>query len=147
MHTSTSKLTCHSVCNYCIWCFFARIADTSTGKIIGDQEFSVFLTPSSHAITENSWSTSTANPHIQIGILTSIHTMTENIKTAPLRHSCLELWISPTHKLERPVKLLVFAPLYTPTLSRKNRCWCYEKESEASNTYNTYTRRVGRYVL
>ena len=41
--------------------------------------------------------------------------MTENIKSAPLRHSYIELWISPTNKLERPVKLLVFAPLYTPT--------------------------------
>ena len=50
-----------------------------------------FSTPSSRAITENSWLTSTANPHIQIDILTSIHTMTENIKSAPLRHSCTEL--------------------------------------------------------
>ena len=75
----------------------------------------LFLTPSSRAITENSRLTCTANPHIQIDILTSIHTMTENIKSAPLRHSCIELWISPTHKPETAVKLLVSAPLYTPT--------------------------------
>ena len=31
------------------------------------------------------------NPHIQIDILTSIHTMTESKKSAPLRHFCTEL--------------------------------------------------------
>ena len=56
------------------------------------------------------------NPHIQIDILISIHTMTENIKSAPLRHSCTELWISPTHKLERPAKLpVLYVNLYLYT--------------------------------